>query len=288
MSMPNTIPDAKSNTNFIIKKAILPIAGLGTRFLPVTKVIPKEMLPINGKPIVQILVEEAAQCGIDEIIFIINKEKEPMIRDYFSRETPTSKKIAEKGKTENLTKLNDLLHKIKFHYVIQEQQHGDGHAILQAEKYINEGEPFVVLFGDDIVTQKNAINEMITAFNENKSCTIALEEIPLEKVENYGIIKPKNSKGPLYEIENLVEKPKEEIAPSNLGIIGKYILLPEIFAALKRCGEERNHSRDGEIRLIDGFKELLKTQKIFGLKISGHRYDTGTLEGYRKAISEIQ
>lgn len=276
------------NSKKTIKKAIIPIAGLGTRFLPVTKVIPKEMLPINGKPIVQILVEEAATCGIDEIIFIINKEKEPMIRDYFSRETPTSKKIAEKGKAENLTKLNDLLHKLKFHYVIQEEQHGDGHAILQAEKYIEENEPFVVLFGDDIVTQKNAIEEMITAFEKTPSCIMALEEIPLERVENYGIIKPKGKEGSLYEIENLVEKPKEELAPSNLGIIGKYILLPEIFKALKHCNMNGNYSLDGEIRLIDGFKELLKTQKIFGLKISGHRYDTGTLDGYRKAISEIQ
>lgn len=273
-----------------ITKAILPIAGLGTRFLPATKVMPKEMLPICGKPIVHILVEEAYRAGIKEIIFIINKEKEPIIRDYFSHETPTSRKIAQKGKEKALNDLNHLLHNIKFHYVIQHDQRGDGHAILQAQKYVKKGESFAVLFGDDIVmTGKtpSALSQLVSAHKKHKSHIIALEEVPKEKLSSYGVVKIKKT----GEIEDMVEKPSPALAPSNLGIIGKYILTSDIFENLKTCNKDhkkdKSHSPHSEIRLIDGFKNSLKSQKIFGLKIKGTRYDTGTLDGFRKAICEI-
>lgn len=281
-----------------ITKAILPIAGLGTRFLPATKVMPKEMLPICGKPIVHILVEEAYKAGIKEIIFIINKEKEPIIRDYFSHETPTSRKIAQKGKEKALNDLNHLLHNMKFHYVIQHDQRGDGHAILQAKKYIKKGESFAVLFGDDIVMTaktQSALSQLISAHKKHKSHIIALEEVPKEKLSSYGIVKLAKDNS----VEDLIEKPLPHLAPSNLGIIGKYVLTSDIFKNLKTCND--NHSKlntkhqktpnqthpHTEIRLIDGFKNSLKSQKIFGLKIKGTRYDTGTLDGFRKAICEI-
>ena len=269
-----------------IRKVIIPIAGLGTRFLPATKVVPKEMLPINGKPIVHLLVEEAVNAGLNEVIFVINKEKETLIKEYFSLETPTSKKIEEKGKQSFLEDLNNLINKVTFHYCHQEEQKGDGHAILQAEQYI-EDEPFAVLFGDDIVITPegtpNALKQLIDAYNQTQSSIIAVEEVPDDQIENYGEIAPKNQNENLYEAESLVEKPKKEEAPSNLGIIGKYIATPEVLKAFK----EGESSHGGEIRLIDGYRQIINSQKIYGLLVKGTRYDTGTLDGYRKAISDI-
>lgn len=263
-----------------ISLVVLPVAGLGTRFLPITKLIPKEMLPINGKPILQILLEEAVTAGIKEAILVINKNKEKIIKNY-------------------LKSLNSLLSKIKIAYVFQNRQLGDGHAILQAEKLI-KGRPFAVLFGDDIVISKsittskhqyNGLKELIAAFNKTKSSVIALEKIPISKTQSYGVIRPtqqskfkKNSSKNLFEVADLIEKPHPNDAPSNLGIIGKYVVTPEILHAIK-TGQK---SRDGELRLIDGFKTLIKKQKIFGLLLKGKRYDTGTPEGYKKAVLELK
>ncbi len=282
--------------NKAINKAVLPIAGLGTRFLPITKVIPKEMLPINGVPILQLLIEEAFSAGITEIILVINKEKEPIIRSYLSRDGVAAAKIAEKGHASKLERLDHLIDSVKFHYVYQEQQLGDGHAILQAESLLKD-EPFAVLFGDDLVipsaagakSSANALSQLIGAHEKTSSSIIALEEIPIEKSISYGIIKPKPTSTPplttppLYEIEGLVEKPAPSACPSNLGIIGKYVVTPEIFAAL----HEAESSVGGEIRLIDGFNQLIKTQSIYGLTVEGTRFDTGTLDGYKKAILGI-
>lgn len=295
-------------------KVVIPIAGLGTRFLPVTKVIPKEMLPINGKPIIHILLEEAVNAGCEEAILVINKEKEKIIKDYFSPTTEITKKITKKGENKQLKDLNSLLEKIKIRYVFQEHPLGDGHAILQAEKYI-KNEPFAVLFGDDIVISKTTsekneklpffgLHELIETFKKTKSCVIGLEKIRKEQTINYGIVKPfknrqtlvKNkdflitpphnilkNQSQIFEIEDMVEKPSPEKAPSLLGIIGKYVVTKEILQAIKKGSK----SHGGELRLIDGFRELKKTQKIFAQTLSGTRYDTGTLEGYKKALSEI-
>jgi UTP--glucose-1-phosphate uridylyltransferase len=267
-----------------INIAVLPIAGLGTRFLPFTKVIPKEMLPINGIPILQLLIEEAVEAGVSEIVLVVNHEKEPIIRSYLSHDGGSTAKITEKGKDEKLARLNKLLDSVKFHYVYQEEQLGDGHAILQAEETV-AGRPFVVLFGDDLISPDNATKQLLSAYKTTGTSVIALEEIEPDMSESYGIIKPKESKdGSLYEIEDMVEKPKPEDAPSNLGVIGKYVCTPEIFPALHNA----EASVGGEIRLIDGFKKLKKSQSLHGLKLTGKRYDTGTLNGYRKAINELQ
>lgn len=270
-------------------KVVIPIAGLGTRFLPVTKVIPKEMLPINGKPIIHILLEEAVNAGCEEAILVINKEKEKIIKDYFSPTTKTTKRISKKGENKQLKELNSLLGKIKIRYVFQTHPLGDGHAILQAEKYVKNG-PFAVLFGDDIVMPLTGLHQLIKTFKKTKSCVIGLEKICKEQTINYGIVKPfKNTKNllkkpsQLFEIEDMVEKPSPAQAPSLLGIIGKYVVTKEILQAIKKGSK----SHGGELRLIDGFRELKKTQKIFAQTLSGKRYDTGTLEGYKKALSEI-
>jgi UTP--glucose-1-phosphate uridylyltransferase len=268
-----------------INIAVLPIAGLGTRFLPFTKVIPKEMLPINGIPILQLLIEEAVEAGVSEIVLVVNHEKEPIIRSYLSHDGGSTAKITEKGKDEKLARLNKLLDSVKFHYVYQEEQLGDGHAILQAEEAV-AGRPFAVLFGDDLITPDNATKQLLAAYEKTGNSVIALEEIEPDMSESYGIIKPEepDSDGPLYKIEDMVEKPKSEDAPSNLGVIGKYVCTPEIFSAL----HDAEASVGGEIRLIDGFKKLKKSQSLHGLKLTGKRYDTGTLNGYRKAINELQ
>jgi len=272
----------------LINKVVIPIAGLGTRFLPATKVIPKEMLPINGKPILQILIEEAREAGIKEIILVVNHEKISLIRDYFKINTPTSKKIEEKGKSHHLKDLNTLIKSVKISYVFQDKPLGDGDAILKAAHLI-KNEPFAVMFGDDIVVP-HALKDLVKTFSKKKSSIIALEKIPLSKVSNYGIVRHERSECPLspspspqpIEISNLVEKPSPKKAPSTLGIIGKYIVTNEIIDELKTIKKSKNK----EIRLIDGFKKLLKKQKIFGLIIKGKRYDTGTIDGYKKAILE--
>ena len=273
-----------------INKVIIPIAGLGTRFLPVTKVVPKEMLPISGKPILQLLVEEAVKAGITEVIFVINKEKELVIRDYFNPKTQTSQKIEEKGKREHLEELHTLIDNLTIHYEIQEEQHGDGHAILQAEKHCEGEDAVAVLFGDDLVMNTdpdapNALEQLIKAYEKVKTSIIALEEVSPEEVHNYGIVETASEpeSKDLYEIDDMVEKPSKEDAPSNLGVIGKYIITKETIEAL----HESKKGKDGEIRLIDGFKTLITSQNIHGLKVHGTRYDTGTLDGYRKAISEL-
>lgn len=276
----------------LINKVVIPIAGLGTRFLPATKVIPKEMLPINGKPILQILIEEARTAGIKEVILVINREKERLIRDYFSIHTSTSKKIEEKGKSHGLKDLNALIKSVKISYVFQDKQLGDGDAILKAARLI-KNEPFAVMFGDDIIVP-HALKDLVKAFSKKKSSIIALEKIPLSKVSSYGIVKPsasvasamspESSPSPQpFEITDLVEKPSPKTAPSNLGIIGKYIVTHEVLAELKTIEKSKNK----EIRLIDGLKKLLKKQKIFGFIIKGKRYDTGTIDGFKKAILEL-
>jgi len=271
-------------------KVVIPIAGLGTRFLPVTKVIPKEMLPINGKPILQILLEEAVNAGCNEAILVINEEKKHIIKDYFSPTTKVTKKIAKKGENKQLAELNALLKKIKIQYVLQKQPLGDGHAILQATKFV-KNEPFAVLFGDDIVLPLTGLKELIDTFKKTKSCVIGLEKIQKEQTIHYGIVKPLKSAPTLlketsqiFELEDLVEKPTPAQAPSLLGIIGKYVVTKEMLQAIKKGGK----SHGGELRLIDGFRELKKTQKIFAQTMSGSRYDTGTLEGYARAVSEIR
>ncbi len=255
-----------------IRKAVLPVAGLGTRFLPVTKVVPKELLPIVNKPVIQYLVEEAVHSGITDVILVISREKE-LLRDYFSPAPALEKLLQGKGKRALYQSLERLHSMARFHFVYQEKPLGDGHALLCAEKAV-DGEPFLVLFGDDVVKSRvPAALQMMNHFRDE--AMIAVEPIPRHKTHFYGIVAPRTQKGRLYEVADMVEKPSPAKAPSTLGIIGKYVCPPALFEALRRA----RPGRDGEIRLIDGLLELKKTQRVWAYEVAGERFDTGRPEG---------
>jgi UTP--glucose-1-phosphate uridylyltransferase len=265
-----------------ITKAVFPVAGYGTRFLPATKSQPKEMLPIVDKPVIQYLVEEASASGIQEIVIVTGRGKRA-IEDHFDHSFELEQTLVEKGKHDLLESVKKVEKLAKFIYVRQPMPLGDGHAILCAKEIIGN-EPFAVLFGDDIIdNDPPATKQLIEVFEKTQSSCIGLEEIPDEEIPSYGIIGGKKTGEYLYEIETMIEKPEIKDAPSNLGIIGKYICTPEIFNAL----EKSQKSKDGEIRLIDGFRELIKTQKIYGVKLKGKRYDCGHKLGLIKATIDF-
>jgi len=257
-----------------IRKAVFPAAGFGTRFLPVTKSQPKEMLPIVDKPVIQYLVEEAVASGIEEIIIVTGRGKRS-IEDHFDYSFELEHTLVEKGKNRLLEEVRAISKLAKFVYVRQPMPLGDGHAILCAKEVVGN-EPFAILFGDDIVDNKiPALKQLIDAYEKTGCSTLALEKVDKKETSSYGIIKPASSSGRLHEIESLVEKPSPARAPSNLAIIGKYVVTPEIIPAL----EKAKPSHGGEIRLIDGFIELQKKQRLFGLEVQGKRYDTGNKLG---------
>jgi len=266
-----------------IKKAVLPAAGFGTRFLPATKALPKEMLPIVDKPVIQYIVEEAVNSGITEIIIITGRGKRA-IEDHFDHSFELEYNLVEKGKTALLKEVKKIEKLAKFIYVRQPEPLGDGHAILCAKEVIGD-EPFAVLFGDDIVDNETpALKQLIDLYDQTKSSVIAVEKIPKQDTGSYGIIEPLSSKNRTHEIKSLVEKPSPDKAPSNLGIIGKYVCTPEI---LKHLEKAKSSHKDGEIRLIDGFRSLLQEQKIYGYEIEGTRYDTGDKLGLIKATVDF-
>lgn len=265
-----------------IRKAVFPAAGFGTRFLPVTKSQPKEMLPIVDKPVIQYLVEEAVASGIEEIIIVTGRGKRS-IEDHFDYSFELEHTLVEKGKHSLLKEVRRIARLAKFVYVRQPMPLGDGHAILCAKEVVGN-EPFAILFGDDIVDHKvPAIKQLITNFEKTGSSTIALQRVDQKETENYGIIGSKKATGRLHEVSTLVEKPSPASAPSNLAIIGKYVVTPEIIAAL----EKAKPSHGGEIRLIDGLRELNKKQKIYGYEIEGKRYDTGNKLGLIEATIDF-
>jgi len=265
-----------------IRKAVLPAAGFGTRFLPATKAQPKEMLPIVDKPVIQYLVEEAVESGIEEIIIITGSSKRA-IEDHFDYNFELEYMLEKKGKKELLKKVQNVRNLAKFVYVRQPMPRGDGDAIMRARDVVGN-EPFAVLFGDDLVDSKvPALKQLINIYEKTGSSVIGLNKVPKHDVDKYGIVAPKSSDGRTHVIDSLVEKPKQEDAPSDLAIIGKYIVTPEIFEALDKASA----SKDDEIRLIDGFRTLINTQKIYGYEIEGKRYDTGHTLGFIKATLDF-
>lgn len=260
-----------------IRKAVLPVAGKGTRFLPATKVVPKELFPIVDKPVIQYLVEEAVNSGIEEIIFVIGRDKE-LIRDHFSYHPELEGHLSKKGKHDLLEAVRTIHGMAKFHFVYQDEPLGDGHAVLMAEELVGE-EPFLVLFGDDIVKHEvPAAKQLIDRFIGES--ILAVERIPREKSNLYGMIKPGEQTGRLYKVLDMVEKPHPDDAPSDLGVIGKYVCPPEIFKAIR----EANPEKGAELRLIDGFKKLSQTQGIWAVEVEGKRFDTGHPRGLAEAI----
>jgi len=263
-----------------IKKAILPAAGLGTRFLPATKASPKEMLPIVDKPMIQYAVEEAISCGIEDFIIITGKHKRA-IEDHFDSAYELEEKLKNAGKKKLLEVINKLSH-INFAYIRQRVALGLGHAILCAKPFVKD-EAFVVILSDDVIDPDYPLlKEMIRVYEEVDCPVIALEAVPKAEVSKYGIIDGV-AEGDVYRINNLVEKPKEEDAPSNLAIIGRYILTPDIFRIL----EKQKAGAGGEIQLTDALRQMLKKRSIYGYPIAGTRYDAGDKVGFLKATVDL-
>ena len=265
----------------MIKKAVIPAAGLGTRFLPATKSMPKEMLPIIDKPVIQFVVEEAIASGIDDIIIITGRGKRA-IEDYFDTSPEIEHHLFQNKKYELLKKIKDISCLADIHYIRQKEPLGLGDAILKAEKHIGN-EPFAVLLGDDIiVNEKSAIKQLIEYHERVNYSVIGVEEVPFEMVSKYGMVEVEQQ-GDLFLVKNLVEKPEKEEAPSNLAVIGRYILTPDIFDCIKEVKPGYN----GEIQVTDALRLLLETQKIYVKRIEGQRYDIGDKLSYVKAIIDF-
>jgi UTP--glucose-1-phosphate uridylyltransferase len=261
-----------------VRKAVIPAAGFGTRFLPVTRSIPKEMIPIVDRPAVHYIVEEAAQAGIEHIVFVISTGKEAVYR-YFDRLPDLEDALERQRKDSMLRLMREISNMAEISYVIQKQQLGLGHAVLTARAAVGE-EPFAVFLPDDIIwADAPTIGGMIEIFAEYEGSVIAVKEVPDEAVSSLGIVNPGRVDGSTLEIAGLVEKPKLEDAPSNLAIIGRYVLTPEIFDALERV----RPGAVGEIQLTDAIAALLSTQKAYAYRFPGVHFDVGTPLGMLKA-----
>lgn len=260
-----------------VKKAVIPAAGLGTRFLPATKAMAKEMLPIVDKPTIQFIVEEALKSGIEDILIVTGKAKRP-IEDHFDANIELETNLKEKGKTE-LLKLVEETTDVNLHFIRQSHPKGLGHAVLQAKAFVGN-EPFVVMLGDDLMEDKVPLTkQLINDYEKTHASTIAVMKVPHEDTSKYGIINPGEQVQPgLYNVKNFVEKPVPEKAPSDLAIIGRYLLTPEIFNVL----EVQKPGAGNEIQLTDAIDELNKTQRVFAREFKGQRYDVGDKLGFMK------
>ncbi|HCY6640056.1 TPA: UTP--glucose-1-phosphate uridylyltransferase GalU [Staphylococcus aureus] len=264
-----------------IKKAIIPAAGLGTRFLPATKAMPKEMLPILDKPTIQYIVEEAARAGIEDIIIVTGRQKRA-IEDHFDSQKELEMVLKEKGKSELLEKVQYSTELANIFYVRQKEQKGLGHAISSARQFIGN-EPFAVLLGDDIVeSEVPAVKQLIDVYEETGHSVIGVQEVPEADTHRYGIIDPLTKNGRQYEVKKFVEKPAQGTAPSNLAIMGRYVLTPEIFDYLKTQKEGAGN----EIQLTDAIERMNNDNQVYAYDFEGERYDVGEKLGFVKTTIE--
>jgi len=270
-----------------IRKAVLPVAGLGTRFLPATKAQPKEMLPIVDKPLVQYAVEEVAASGIPMVVFVTGRGKQA-IENHFDVSAELEQELAGRGKEELRRQLRKISGMLRFAYVRQQIPKGLGDAILTARDLV-EDEPFAVLLSDDIIVNKvPCLKQMLEVYERFGHSVVAIQRVPRKSVSSYGIIRAhlvpdRDSHGRLYQIEDMIEKPSPSEAPSNLGVIGRYILTPSIWKALSSTVP----GAGGEIQLTDGLRRLLATEPIYGYVFEGKRYDAGDKLGFLQATVEI-
>ncbi|MDQ0254458.1 UTP--glucose-1-phosphate uridylyltransferase [Evansella vedderi] len=265
-----------------VKKAIIPAAGLGTRFLPATKAMPKEMLPIVDKPTIQYIVEEAVQSGIEDIIIVTGKGKRA-IEDHFDHAFELEQNLFQKGKTDLLEKVQYSSKMVDIHYIRQKEPKGLGHAVWCARKFIGD-EPFAVLLGDDIVEgDKPCLKQLIDQFEETYSSVIGVQTVPEEETHRYGIVDPIEKNGRRYSVNQFVEKPQQGTAPSNLAIMGRYILTPEIFMYL----DKQEKGAGGEVQLTDAIQKLNEIQRVFAYDFEGTRYDVGEKMGFVKTTIEF-
>jgi len=293
--MPNSSPRR-------VRKAVLPAAGLGTRFLPATKAQPKEMLPVVDKPLIQYSVEECVASGIDHIIIVTGRGKSA-IEDHFDSSPELERFLIEKGKTELAAMVGEIGKRVRFSYTRQREALGLGHAVLNAKELVGD-EPFAVLLGDVIIqSQRPATRQLVEVYEATGQGAIAVEPVPMDQIHLYGVVKPgpaSHKEGPaamsagtlrltadvaerLIPIEDLVEKPKRDEAPSNLSVIGRYVLPPEIFDCLERTPP----GRGGEIQLTDGMRLLAKEKGLWAYRYEGTCYDAGDKLGFLKANVEF-
>ena len=266
-------------TTAAIRKAVFPAAGLGTRFLPATKAQPKEMLPLVDKPIIQYGVEEAVASGIENIILVTGRGKNA-IEDHFDVAVELETFLEAKGKREQLAEIRKITNLFSVAYVRQGEPLGLGHAVLMAAPLVGQ-EPFAVVLADDVIdAQPPALKQMIDVFREKHAPVLCVERVPMDDVSSYGIIAGDEVSPGVYRITDLVEKPPRDEAPSDLAIIGRYILTPDIFRELEQIGNDRT----GEIQLTNGLKALLKRRPIYACQVDGVRHDTGNKLGYLKAM----
>jgi UTP--glucose-1-phosphate uridylyltransferase len=261
-----------------IKKAVIAAAGLGTRFLPITKAQPKEMLPLVNKPVIQYSVEEAVACGV-ELVVIVTSLGKRAIEDYFDRSVELEQVLERKGETELADDIHRLSSMVDISYVRQKEQLGLGHALLCASKIIGD-EPFMLILPDDLFEQKSLVlKNMMDIYYQYQGSVIAAKRVGDDEVSRYGIIEPEKLADRIYEVMDLVEKPPRAEAPSNLAIMGRYVLTPDIFKVLGDIPAGRN----GEFQLTDGLKRLIKTHPIYAYEFEGERYDAGTPLGWLQA-----
>jgi UTP--glucose-1-phosphate uridylyltransferase len=262
-----------------IRKAVFPVAGLGTRFLPATKAQPKEMLPLVDKPIIQYGVEEAVASGVDNIILVTGRGKNA-IEDHFDVNVELETFLEARGKTELLDEIRKISNLIHFSYVRQGEPLGLGHAVLVTESLVGD-EPFAVVLGDDVIdANPPALRQMIDVYEELNGPVIAVERVPEKDVSAYGILKSEPVRPGVHRILDLVEKPPVHEAPSNLAIIGRYILTPDIFPELHATRGDRT----GEIQLTNGLRRLLEKRPLYALEVDGVRHDTGNKLGFLRAV----
>lgn len=266
-----------------ITRAVIPAAGLGTRFLPATKATPKEMLPIVDKPTIQYIVEEALASGIEDILIITGRSKRA-IEDHFDRSIELELNLEEKEKTDLLAMVREISD-IRIHYIRQKEPRGLGHAILCAKQFIGN-EPFAVMLGDDVVyssTGKPALRQLIDVYEKTGAAVLGVQEVPREKVSSYGIVAARATEDPhLFAVADMVEKPGIENAPSNMAVLGRYVITPEIFSILERT----EPGAGNEIQLTDGLRALAKIQPMYAYNFEGRRYDVGDKEGFLEATVE--
>jgi UTP--glucose-1-phosphate uridylyltransferase len=265
-----------------VRKAVFPVAGLGTRFLPATKSSPKEMLPLIDKPLVHYVVEEAVAAGIEHILFVTGRGKRAL-EDYFDISFELEALLQEKGKDKAFKEIRDIADMVKIYYVRQKQALGLGHAILCAKEFVGD-EPFAVLLGDDIIDgEKPCLAQLLDVYRKYRGTVLALEEVPMENISSYGCVKANQLSDQVFEVLDMVEKPKREEAPSNLAIIGRYVLTPDIFPIL----EKQKPGKGGEIQLTDAIRKLLQDEAVYGCRFEGVRHDCGDKLGFLKATVDM-
>lgn len=265
-----------------IKKAVIPAAGLGTRFLPATKAIPKEMLPIVDKPTIQYIVEEIIASGIEDVLIITGRNK-GSIEEHFDRAVELEHNLEKTNKEEMLEEVRKISKMINIHTVRQKDPLGLGHAVYCAKSFVGN-EPFAVLLGDDVVdSKKPCLKQMMEVFNEYQSTILGVQPVRWENVNKYGIVSGEKLSDTIYSVKDLVEKPNRDVAPTNIAILGRYILTPKIFEIL----ENTSKGVGGEIQLTDGLKKLSNIEKMFAYTFEGKRYDVGSKIGFLEATVDF-